>query len=99
MKKLLIGFLSIVTVAFAFSAFAQAVVTLKSKPVMVEKQGDVYVAPSSSDYYTYTDNGTDYVCTAKPVSEITGVTPTSVSVRVTGTTSKVTCYPSSYFSY
>lgn len=55
------------------------------------------VPVTTYDYYTYTDNGTSYVCTTTPAPELSGVTYTNLNVRLATGTSTVNCYPSSYF--
>jgi hypothetical protein len=98
MKKLVTSLVVCATLGFSFAAIAQGKIIIKQTPVLLEKQGEVYVAPSgtTTQYYSYTDSGAQYTCTTVPV-DISEVSALPLAVTVNGTTTSVNCYPSTYF--
>lgn len=107
MKKLGMSLVLCGLLGFSFNASSQIInpssqtkIIIKETPVMLEKQGEVYVVPSGSavQYYNYVDtsSNTQYICTSLPV-DITEVGSLPLSVSLNGTMTMVKCYPTSYF--
>lgn len=100
MKKLSSSIVAFALFCSCSNIFAQEqVVILKTKPVPLVKQGDVWIAPADETvtYYGYTDNGVDYVCTVVEPTELVGTKYTALNITRGTTPTDVRCYGSSYF--
>lgn len=99
MKRSLIAIIAIGLLGSSAYVLAQSQVVLKTKPVSLQRQGDIWIVPegTTSDYYSYSDNGTEYVCTRSEPKELVGVKGSNVKVRMGTSSSDVVCYKSSYF--
>lgn len=77
-------------------AAAADTITIKETPIMLQQEGSVYVAPNgaTSSYYYYSP-AKDYICTTNSVASVTAAN--TISVKINGTPTDVSCYPSSTF--
>lgn len=100
MKNAILKMLAVSLLAFGLPVIADTVVyTIKETPVTLERQGDVYVVPAGTTvkYYTYTADGTQYVCTSEVPTELSSITPVVVQVRAGEVVAPTKCYPANYF--
>lgn len=99
MKKLAISLVAVSLLCSGSYLFAQPQVTLTTKPVPLVRQGTYWVAPAdeTARYYSYTDNGTDFVCTTTVPTELAGTTYATVNIRRGTAPMEVRCYNSTYF--
>ena len=98
MKKLMVSLAVCSLLGVSLNAMAQSKIIIKQSPVMIQKQGEVYVVPAgtTTQYFSYVDSGAQYTCTTLPV-DITEVGALPITVSVNGTVQTVNCYPSNYF--
>lgn len=99
MKKLVLGLCSLACLSASVTAVAEEKIIVRETPVMIQKQGTTYVVPAgtSARYYTYTDNATQYVCTAEPVNVAGDVNVLNIDLATGTATTAVRCYPNNYF--
>lgn len=101
MKKLVLSVVAGSTLLMGISS-AVAQIVVKEEPVVITKQGDYYVVPEgtlpTTEYYTYTDTNTNYVCSYTEPAELTSVQSLPLAVQIGTNTSNVYCYPNTYFT-
>jgi hypothetical protein len=101
MKKLLLSVSAITLLSIGSLLYADAKVILMEKPVILKKEGQMYVVPEGStttSYYTYTtDAGELQYCAVTAPTELMSVNGTLMEVKMDGATKQVKCYPATYF--
>src|SRR5437016_1588607 len=101
MKNFLLGISAIALLTTGTLLYADAKVMLVEKPVILQKEGQVYVVPEGSantSYYTYTtDSGELQYCAVTVPTELVNVNGTMIEIKMNGATKQVKCYPSTYF--
>lgn len=102
MKKFLLGVSALTLLSLSAALYADAKVMIMEKPVILQKDGQMYVVPEGTNatttYYTYTtDSGELQYCAVTAPTELVNVNGTMIEVKMNGATKQVTCYPATYF--
>lgn len=96
MKKLLLSVTTLAIAVFSISSFADRIV-VTGDPVVLERSGDMYIAPStiaaSTDgYYYFTVNETKRVCYRTVQPSLAKVDLGPMNVRLGSDTVSLHCY-------
>jgi len=95
MKNLIIKTATLCLVAFSASVFAEKVI-ITGQPVMLERQGDMYVTPQSyrvsPDYQYVVIDGKERACFLEKKPDLVNLDAILINVRVGGQKATWNCY-------
>ena len=95
MKTALFALPALALGLFSMSSFADKI-TISGAPVVLTQQGETYVLPAdytaTGDYYYVTVNGSNKVCYPQEQPTLASLTPTTLSVQVSGKAVQWVCY-------
>jgi hypothetical protein len=94
MKKMIISLLSVAVLGYGINASAADKVILTDKPVVLIKGTTGWEVPEGATYtyYSYNDNGKDFICTTTEPVQLKGVTGNTISIKMPSGMTSVRCY-------
>lgn len=96
MKALIKGLAACALMLFSITAFADKII-IQGEPIVVEQQGDVYVAPSATtitttDHYFFTVNNVKRVCYREVQPALANVDLIVMQFKIGHDVVKLHCY-------
>lgn len=96
MKKSIIKTATLLLTVFSVSAFAAEKIVIKGEPIVLQKQGDLYLVPDNykaTQNYNYVDiEGTKRACFLEKKPDLTNLDVLSINVQMGSEKATWNCY-------